>query len=497
MSTQMKAEQKQPDYIERIQELADEMIEDLRGLLRKKSVKAEAEEGAPFGRGVKEAFHYMLQLGQREGFACKNIDEYGGHIDFMADSVSGTVLDNKADNVAETMGILCHLDVVPEGNGWDHDPFGADMEDGCIFGRGTLDDKGPTIAAFYAMKAIKDCGYVPKKNIRMIIGLDEETGSSGMNYYQNKEKMPDFAIVPDSDFPLVHGEMGILVFELVKKLGKAVKGGIALRKITGGNAPNMVPDKAQAVISGQREHYTSIKEMAKEYVLSTGNILTVKGRGSSLEIIAEGKSAHGAHPWSGKNAISILMEFLGKIEFNCEDQNDFINFYNKHLGFDFHGERLDCSLSDDISGKLILNVGMIDLDNNAVKLTVNVRSPITLDDEAVYSSLVPVIEKYEIGVIKKMYEKPIYYPADDPTVQLLLSIYRNHTGDMESEPLVIGGGTYARQMDNAIAFGALYPGDPDLMHQKNEFIKIERLIQTAKIYAEAIFRLAVQPEKGF
>jgi len=503
MSAHKTADQnsRQHDYLLRIDDLRDEMVNDLRGLLRIKSVKSEPAQDAPFGEGVREAFQYMLKLGEREGFTCKNIDNYGGHLDFEAKIPAGNVTagDSSADTddiiaQPEVMGILCHLDVVPEGNDWDHDPYGADVEDGCVFGRGTLDDKGPTIAAFYAMKALRDCGYEPEKTIRMVLGLDEETGSQGMRYYKEKVAMPDFAIVPDGDFPLVHGEMGILVFELVKKFKKAPKGGLTLKKITGGNAPNMVPDKAQAVVSGDREIYSHIKEIAAAFALETGHELTVKGRGSSLEITASGKSAHGAFPWKGDNAISTLMEFLDRLEFSCEDQNDFITFYNRHIGRDLHGERMGCDLSDDVSGKLIFNAGMIDLNENTVHLTVNVRYPITLDDEAVYSSMSPVIEKYDIGVVKSMHEKPIYYPADDPVVQLLLSIYRKHTGDIESQPLVIGGGTYARQMENAIAFGALYPGDPDLMHQKNEFVVIDSLVRTAKIYAESIYRLAVCPE---
>ena len=150
------------------------------------------------------------------------------------------------------MGILCHLDVVAEGSGWSCDPFGGEVRDGVMYGRGTLDDKGPTIAAFYAMKALKECGIQPKKKIRMILGLDEETESAGMKYYMQKVRMPDFAIVPDSDFPLVNGEKGIMIFDLAKKLGKPEQGGISLRRLWGGNAPNMVPDTASAVVYSEK-----------------------------------------------------------------------------------------------------------------------------------------------------------------------------------------------------------------------------------------------------
>ena len=474
---------KQPDYIEKIDELRDSLIADLSGLIKIRSVKGEPEPDAPFGKGVKEAYEYMQGLARREGFAIKDVDGYGGHFDYGDSQEKGV------------MGVLCHLDVVPEGSGWDRDPYGGLVEDGFLWGRGTLDDKGPTMSAFYAMKALKDCGYRPEKKIRMILGLDEETGSTGMEVYAEKEKMPDSAIVPDSDFPLVHGEMGIMIFDMVKKFAKPVKGGMTLKKITGGNAANMVPDSASAIVQSE-DGYDLIKEKAEAYSRRTGHKISCKGRGKSLELSAEGISSHGAHPHMGLNAVTILTTFLSEIEFNCQDVNDFLTFYRDHMADDFHGEALGCGLEDEISGKLICNVGIIDMDKERVKLTVNIRCPITKDAEDVYAAMSPVLEKYNVGVVKNVFERPVYFPADDPVVQTLLSIYRKHTGDMESQPLVIGGGTYARTMDNAIAFGALYPDDEDLMHQKNERVKVDNLIKTAKIYAEALYRLAVAPEEA-
>ena len=240
----------QPDYIGKLDELRDELLNDLSGLIKIRSVKDQPSEGAPFGRGVDEAFRYMLDLGKREGFECVDIDGYGGHMDYGASESDGV------------MGVLCHLDVVPEGSGWERDPFSGDVADGVMYGRGTLDDKGPTMSAFYAMKALKDCGYEPRKKIRMIIGLDEETGSSGMEKYKEKVKMPDFAIVPDSDFPLVHGEKGIMIFDMVKRLSRSDKKGISLKKLTGGTAANMVPDSAAAVISCDKG-YDEVKKSCR------------------------------------------------------------------------------------------------------------------------------------------------------------------------------------------------------------------------------------------
>lgn len=478
----MKDQIKQPDYLDKIDELREDMINDLRGLVQINSVKSEALPEAPFGQGVKDAFHYMLDLGRREGFKCVNADEQGGHIDYGTGSE------------AETMGILCHLDVVPEGSGWDHEPFGGEIKDGIMYGRGTADDKGPTIAAFYAMKALKDCGYKPRKKVRMVLGLDEETGSEGMHYYLKKEKAPDFAIVPDSDFPLVHGEMGIMVFDLVKKLGKPAKGGLTLKKMTGGNAPNMVPDSAKALIYSENG-YDAVKEHIEEFRKSTDFDITGKVKGKNFEVICKGVSAHGAMPWKGLNAVFIMMAFLaGLDEFNCEEVNDFIHFFHMYIGFTVNGEGLDCDIEDDISGPLIMNVGMAELNSEYAKLTINIRVPISYNAEEVYKRIAPHIENYDIGIVKQMYQEPVYFSVDEPLVQTLLSIYRKHTGDNENEPLVIGGGTYAREMKNAIAFGAQYPGDPELMHQKNECINLDRLVQTAKIYADALYELAVSPK---
>lgn len=472
---------KRTDFLKKIESYREEMIHDLYALVRRRSVSGIPEEGAPFGRGVADAYACMMSMAEREGFSTFDADGYGGHIDFGVSEKDGI------------MGILCHLDVVAEGSGWSCDPFGGEVKDGVMYGRGTLDDKGPTIAAFYAMKALKECGAEPKKKVRMILGLDEETESAGMKYYMQKVKAPDFAIVPDSDFPLVNGEKGIMVFDLAKKVGKPEQGGVSLKRLWGGNAANMVPDTASAVLMSETG-YDEIRSLAETFVQQTGYAVTVKGRGKSLEITCMGKSAHGAMPWNGVNAVSILMKFLGKIEFNCAGINDFISFYNDHIGFENDGTSIGCCLEDEISGKLIWNTGKIMMEQEAVSITVNIRCPISFCDEDVYQAIDPVLEKYEMGIVKTMYKPPLYYPTDSELVQTLLSVYREHTGDEESQPLVIGGGTYAREMENAIAFGALYPGDPDIMHEADECISIDRLILTSQIYADAIYRLAVEAD---
>lgn len=463
-------------YLDRIDDYQDQMVKTLQELIAIPSVEAPAVADMPFGMEVHRAFTYMMDLGKAEGFETVNVDNFGGHLELSGDS-------------RETMGVLVHLDVVPEGNDWDYPPYEGRIVDGRIYGRGTTDDKGPAVAAFYAMKALKDEGFVPRKNIRLILGLDEEAGTGwlGMKAYFGKVEKPDFGFTPDAEFPAIHGEMGILIFELAKKLSKTTKNGMDLRSITGGNAANMVADHARAVLRG--DSYDQIREALDNYRKETGYSLQSKGIGKNLEITAQGVSSHGARPEKGLNAISVLLGFLSRIEFASEDVSDFLQFYQDHIGFSLHGEKIGCNLSDDISGELIFNVGMINMDDEAARLTINVRYPVTMEEEAVYRAMMPYLDPNQIGVVKSYHQPPIYVPADDPLITTLMEIYQKHTGDLSSKPLVIGGGTYARSMEKAVAFGMTFPGEPELAHQKNESLSIEHLVKGAKIFAECLYEL--------
>lgn len=472
------------DYEKYLELNKEEMIFALQDVIRTNSEGGEKIMGKngevyPFGMGVHESLMKVLALGEKMGFETKNVDNYGGHIDFK-----GT-----GDKV---MAVLGHLDVVPAGGGWDFDPYGGEVADGKIYGRGTTDDKGPVISCLYAMKALKDAGYKPDCTIRLILGLDEETGWKGMDYYFDHVERPDFGFTPDADFPVINGEKGIIVFSLAKKFTAAAGAkGLELRSLQGGTAPNSVADSCRAVVrSGQDGDYDKIKEIVRLFKEETGHKVNVKGVGKSLEITVTGISAHGATPWKGLNAISVMMQLLGRINFVNEDHNEFIQFYNDCIGFNLHGENIGVDISDEPSGRLVFNVGMAEIDPEAGKFVINIRYPVTADGDEIMAKIAEIVERYEIGVIHGKSQAPIYRELDNPMVQVMLDIYRKHTGDTESKPLVIGGGTYARSTPNIIAYGALFPGDEDRMHQKNEYLSIERFEQMTKIYAEAIYKLS-------
>lgn len=477
------------EYEKFLKQNKEEMISALQEVVRINSEEGESfvcqdETVYPFGQGIQKAFEATLDIGRRLGFQIKNVDNYGGHIDFP-----GT-----GDKI---MAILGHIDVVPAGKGWKYDPYGGEIADGKIYGRGTSDDKGPVISCLYAMKALKDAGYKPSATIRVILGLDEESEWTGMDYYFSKERRPDFGFTPDADFPLINREKGILVFELAKKFSKAKSEGLDLRSVKGGNAPNSVADSCRAVLSSKDSgRYEQVKEKLAEYRDETGYKISCRGLGKSLEITTSGISAHGAKPEAGLNAISIMMDFLGRLNFASDDQNDFINFYNQYIGFDLNGRKLGVDFEDEQSGRLIFNVGIKEINTEAGKFTINIRYPVTYEDNQIYEPMEPVLTKYDIGLVKLNSKAPLYIDENDPLITTLLEIYKKHTGDEGAEPLVTGGGTYARATGGIVAYGALFPGDEDVMHQKDEYIEIEKLELMTKIYAEAIYKLSSEDYNG-
>ena len=446
------------DYLQIIEDNRQEMLQTLKDLVAIPSVAGEAEGDSPFGKEVQRAFDFALEKGRRDGFDVKNVDNYGGHIEFKG----------KSDEVVAVVG---HLDVVPAGDlsNWKTDPFRAEISGGRMYGRGTIDDKGPFIAGYYAMKALKQAGFEPTKSIRVILGLDEETEWKGMEYYMKKEN-PNVVsgFSPDADFPAIHAEKGLIIFDIVKKLGGGCRGaekdrGVKLISLTGGTVANAVADGAEAVIlrDGKRE-----------------------------EIRVKGVTAHAASPELGLNAISLLMELLGGIKFDSEETNSLIAFYNEYIGFNIHGEKIGACLEDEPSGNLAFNVGIARIDGEEARFTVNIRYPVTFDVEQVYSGMEEVLEPLGYTIERVDYQPPLYKAVDDPLIVTLMETYGKFTGDHESKPLVIGGATYARAVPNTVAFGPVMPGNPDMCHQSNEYVDIEDLITSTKIFAEALYKLA-------
>jgi len=465
-----------------LEENKSQAVETLKELIRIKSdagdpVTTASGEVFPFGQGVQDAFAYMLAKAEELGFETANIDNYGGHIDFGRGE--------------KTLGIVGHIDVVPAGEGWDFPPYSGEESGGYIYGRGTTDDKGPMVAVLFAMKALKDAGYEPAKKIRLIIGLDEETGWLGMKHYVENVKSPDYGFTPDGEFPVVNGEKGMLDFEIAKKLGRQPSAGLLLSRLSGGMAANMVPENARAVVrSTDAGAYDHIREQVEEFRRETGHHIRTKGVGKAFEITTQGKAAHGAAPQEGLNAISILFEFLGRLNFAADDINEFIDFYNTCIGYNVYGDNIGCAVADEESGRLSFNNGLVNFDGESVSAHINIRYPVTFTQEQIYEMIMPYADKYDLGIVKMANFDPVYFDMDSNLIRTMVEVYRQKTGDEESGAIVMGGGTYAKAFSNLVAYGGLFPGDPDIMHQKNEKIEIKRFLQMIDIYSEVILRLS-------
>lgn len=471
------------DWEFEVEKRKEELIEKARELLSIKSVFDEDDQqpDAPLGRGVKAALQYMLELGQKDGFRVKNVGNLAGHIEFGSGE--------------ELVGILCHVDVVPPGEGWSCDPFGAEIRDGKIFARGAIDDKGPTMAAYFAMKIVKELGLPLNKRVRMIIGTDEESDWRCVEHYFAHEEMPSLGFAPDADFPIIYAEKGIMDFDFLQNPDHATfrKYGTEVIRFASGRRYNMVPDFAVAVLKAPGEQ-EMLKRLFNEFLALTNS----KGRcfendrGVVFEL--EGISAHGMEPDRGKNAGLLLSSFLVKLHLDGQAQK-FFSFITQYFLDDSRGKKLGIAYSDH-TGDLTVNVGKINYEaERGGMIGINLRYPVTTGFPELKQKLQQTAEKN--GFLMKIISNsnPHYVDKNDFLIRTLKKVYEERTGE-KAELLAIGGGTYARSLKSAVAFGPLFPGRPDVAHQKDEYIFIDDLLKATAIYAQAIYELAKETDSG-
>lgn len=463
------------EFYKIIEKYRYEIIKSVQELVRIKSVSEESKDGYPFGDGPYNALKYVLDLGNDLGFITENVDNYAGHIEF--------------GHGEEIIGILAHLDVVPEGDGWTYPPYAAEIHENKIYGRGTSDDKGPAIAALYAMKVVMESGLEINKRVRLILGTSEETSPEDIKHYLSKKETPHLAFTPDASFPVIQGEMGILEVKLMKKFKNRSKNSIRVKSISGGSAANMVPESCTAILEICELEKGRIKKIINEFSSSQKIEILLKEDSHEIKIISKGISAHGGSPEKGKNAISQMMMLLEELDIGSSELQEFIGVYNKKIGMEYNGQSIGCGFEDDISGKLKLNIGIINFNKDLAEIILNVRYPITIKEEKVIDNMRKELDKADIEVIIKNDMKPIYMDEEHILIQKLMKAYKKVTKDSEAKPMVISGGTYARAMSNAVAFGAQFPGEPECAHQKDEYIEIDNLIKCTNIFAESIYEL--------
>ena len=336
------------------------------------------------------------------------------------------------------------------------------------------------------MKIVEKLGIKLDKKVRLILGTNEETGMASLEHYFKKEKMPELAFSPDATFPAIHAEKGILDINFSADLKEENGDGLQLEKLKGGNATNMVPDYAEALLSGME--LKEIKELLKEIDYNK-NELEVEKEDDKIKLAYKGVSAHGSMPENGKNAISYLMNILAELPFSNSRLKRFLDFYKNKIGLEYDGTSIGCKDQDDVPTSLTFNTGIINGDNNKINFIVNIRYPVKSSGEKVIEDIKANIDTDFISVESLRDAEPLFIAKDDPFIKNLMNAYREFTGD-NSEPIAIGGGTYARKVKKGVAFGPLFPGQEELAHQKDEFIRIEDLVKSSAIYAKAIIDIA-------
>ncbi|WP_040210198.1 dipeptidase PepV [Clostridium polynesiense] len=458
----------------KIEELKDSLIKDTQEVLKIKSLEEDALPGMPYGEGVGKALEKALEISKALGFKTVNLDGYVGYAEYGQGE--------------DYIAVLGHLDVVPEGDGWKYPPYGAEIHDGKIYARGAMDDKGPIMSALYGLKAVMETGLPLSKRVRIIFGTNEETGSAEIPYYNAREKAPAAGFTPDAQFPIIYAEKGLTIFDLVKTIGTKAKRNMEIMSLKGGQRPNMVPDYCEALIA--TDDPANVISLLSEFKYENKQSdISYERTDEGVLLKSYGVSAHGSLPELGKNAIMQLLAFLGELPFEGTDIGDFIKFCNENIGMETDGKSFGVDLEDAASGKLSFNVGNIDLKEGVITMSLNLRYPVTFKLEDMLTRLERKLLNTDIEIKNLDHQAPLYFPKEHPLIVSLQKVYKEQTG-LEPELLAIGGGTYAKEMENIVAFGPIFPGKPDLDHQANEYIEIEDLVKCAKIYGAAIYELA-------
>lgn len=436
------------------EKIKSDYLESLKTIVSYPSVLNEGENGTPFGQSIQNVLEKMLEITRSLGF--KTYIDPKGYYGYA-----------EIGQGEELLAVLCHLDVVPAGDlsDWETPPFEATIKDGWIHGRGVQDDKGPSLAALYAVKALMDAGVTFNKRIRFIYGTDEETLWRCMARYNELEETATLGFAPDSSFPLTYAEKGLLQIKLHGSGSQELA-------IEAGEAFNVVPAKASYTGNLADSLEVELKKQAFEYERTADTVTVI------------GVPKHSKDAAEGVNAIVRLATGLNPLI-----QHSAIQFIAEAVREDATGSRLFGEISDEPSGTLSFNVSGLSLDQDKSEIRIDMRIPVLTDKDKLVQELSQLVEEYQLRYEEFDYLAPLYVPLDSELVSTLMAVYKEKTND-NSPAVSSGGATFARTMPNCVAFGALFPGALQTEHQANERTVIEDLYKAMDIYAETIYRLA-------
>ncbi len=437
----------------------DEGFMILSKLISYKTVLEEFDEksDAPFGIENKNALHFILDYAEKDGFKVLNDSNYAGHIEFGKGK--------------ELLGILAHLDVVPvEGQTWDTNPFVLNIKNDKMYGRGTMDDKGPLVATYLAMKLLKDNGFVPKKKVRLIMGCDEESGSRCLTHYFKNNPVPESGFSPDAEFPLIYGEKAHMTYNFIGELEEDE----IIKNFNCGNRYNVVPALAEMTLN------INLEKEYQEFLIENN----YEGKIENGVYYAYGKASHAMVPQKGLNSSFILFEFLNKYH-----PTKLSNFFVKYLTFDPFGKKLGYDIYDEQMKELTSNVGVVKINNNNILIGIDTRVPLNSHKDKMIEKINAASNEFNLKTEILGFGGYHYVDPNSFLVETLMNVYKEVTNDYDAKPITIGGGTYAKFIDNAVAYGPQMLGREDVCHIANEYMCIEDFKNAILIYAKAIYEL--------
>ena len=460
------------------EERKEDMARDIMRLVRIDSVSNPDAPVKPFGQGCRLCMDEMLKIGEEHGFYTENYEYYVGSIG------------KKEKNWENLIGFWNHLDVVPVGNDWDYEPFSPVRKEHFIIGRGSQDNKGPAIGILYLMECLRELQIPMKHELCLFVGCDEERGMSDMEYYSGRYPFPKMSMIADSGFPVCYGEKGILEGKMYLK-GKLPKG---LLDCGGGSASNMIPDMAYAVLERTEELEQELKGLSEEVCCVT--------EGSSIRMTVKGTSKHSAFPEGSKNAIYELGKTISALNSIGEDTKELFRKL-AHLSQEYYGKNFGLEYQDEVSGRTTCAATVLCCENGKLSLNFNIRYAITDDSDKIEARMVKKAESCGMVWETERDSAPNYFPAEHPAVKLLTDLYNDITGE-QKESFVMGGGTYARKLPNAFAYGVggMKQSEEDIRiqkqlfrpghggaHEPDEALNLRLLLEAMKIYTMSVIEL--------
>lgn len=427
-------------------------LKDLASLIEIKSISKVGEDGFVYGKGCNDVLVKAKEIASSYGFNCVNPeDKY--------------LLINYGDNQGKKIGVFNHLDVVPEGDGWLNPPYKLTCKDGFVIGRGVADNKGAAVASLYALRYLKEHSITLKHPVELFYGAAEETGMDDIESYKKSNEAPYFSLVPDTDFPVCHGEKGNIRFTLSKKVSSIV---LAMEA---GEVINAVPSYAMAKLKG----YFKIDEKNIDSEYLEGNTV----------IKAYGKAGHAAFPEDSDNAVKNLFLALSKLDTGDEELNKVFSLFYKCVEKSY-GEGLGIAISDEPSGKLTAMGTILRLNSNLLSISFDTRTPVTVSIDSVDNKLKEFARKNDMSYSLESSSSPSYTSLDSDIVKLLCSI-AEHIHKKDFKPYTMGGGTYCRKLPFALGFGPGLKDAPNLFaggkghgHQSDECILLSLLLDDIK-----------------